>query len=329
MAEPSTHINYSFEDIQRYLQGKMSAAEMHALEKAALQDPFLSDAIEGYREASSATAQQHLNEINAALRKAKQNSKVISIKRNNQWLRIAAIIIVLAGAGIITNYFFKTSNKKQQAAKIKTETNNNNPAKDSTATLTPKTTAVTIAQNKTKRNIHLSTKEKQSSANAYADTTAKNETAMAASAAQNNEAEKSFAPVVLSNQKIDSAQILMRSITTAKNFTVNTFEGKVVDENNRPVVGTMIETADKKEAAFADPNGNFVLQNNDSIVNVTANMVGYESKTALLQTGNKNRIVLQKNIDQLNEAAIVTAKPVATPVGGWENFNHYVMHSIK
>ena len=40
MAEP-LYINYTFEDIQRYLQGKMSAAEMHAMEKAALQDPFL------------------------------------------------------------------------------------------------------------------------------------------------------------------------------------------------------------------------------------------------------------------------------------------------
>ena len=40
MAEP-LYINYTFEDIQRYLQGKMSAAEMHAMEKAALQDAFL------------------------------------------------------------------------------------------------------------------------------------------------------------------------------------------------------------------------------------------------------------------------------------------------
>ena len=40
MAEP-LYINYTFEDIQRYLQGRMSAAEMHSMEKAALQDPFL------------------------------------------------------------------------------------------------------------------------------------------------------------------------------------------------------------------------------------------------------------------------------------------------
>jgi hypothetical protein len=41
---------YSAEDIQRYLDGKMDPAGMHALEKAALEDPFLADAIEGFRE---------------------------------------------------------------------------------------------------------------------------------------------------------------------------------------------------------------------------------------------------------------------------------------
>ena len=34
-------------DIQRYLRGEMSAAEQHALEKAALSDPFLAEALEG------------------------------------------------------------------------------------------------------------------------------------------------------------------------------------------------------------------------------------------------------------------------------------------
>ena len=62
MAESSTHINYTFEDIQRYLQGKMSAAEMHDIEKSALQDPFLADAIEGYKEVDENEALKHLNE---------------------------------------------------------------------------------------------------------------------------------------------------------------------------------------------------------------------------------------------------------------------------
>lgn len=48
MADAQKHITYSYADIERYLQGKMNATEMHEMEKAALTDAFLADAIEGY-----------------------------------------------------------------------------------------------------------------------------------------------------------------------------------------------------------------------------------------------------------------------------------------
>src|SRR5882672_3226717 len=35
------------DDIAKYLRGELSPAEMHALEKRALSDPFLADALEG------------------------------------------------------------------------------------------------------------------------------------------------------------------------------------------------------------------------------------------------------------------------------------------
>jgi hypothetical protein len=41
---------YSTEDIRKYLDGELPDAEMQALEKAALEDPFLADAIEGFEE---------------------------------------------------------------------------------------------------------------------------------------------------------------------------------------------------------------------------------------------------------------------------------------
>jgi len=38
---------YSASDIQKYWRGELSAREMQELEKAALEDPFLADALEG------------------------------------------------------------------------------------------------------------------------------------------------------------------------------------------------------------------------------------------------------------------------------------------
>ncbi len=39
---------YKATDFARYHSGTMPADEMHAIEKAALEDPFLADALEGY-----------------------------------------------------------------------------------------------------------------------------------------------------------------------------------------------------------------------------------------------------------------------------------------
>ena len=48
MSEEKRHIVYTAADIQKYLTGQMSNAEMHAIEKAAMEDPLLAEAIEGY-----------------------------------------------------------------------------------------------------------------------------------------------------------------------------------------------------------------------------------------------------------------------------------------
>ena len=64
MSEQPKNINhYSLADIEQYLQGKLSPAEMHELEKAAVQDPFLADAIEGYQSTDLTLIKQDLADI--------------------------------------------------------------------------------------------------------------------------------------------------------------------------------------------------------------------------------------------------------------------------
>ena len=54
MKDNSNHITYSAADIEKYWKGQLSAAEQHAMEKAALEDPFLADAMEGYEAPAAA-----------------------------------------------------------------------------------------------------------------------------------------------------------------------------------------------------------------------------------------------------------------------------------
>ena len=74
IANNNEHINYSKADIEKYLQGKMNAAEMYALEKAALQDPFLADAIEGFEIANMQQAKEAIADTNFLIQTSTQPS---------------------------------------------------------------------------------------------------------------------------------------------------------------------------------------------------------------------------------------------------------------
>lgn len=61
MNERKNNKEYSAIDIQRYLNGQMSAKEMHAMETAALDDPFLAEAIEGFENTIAAGKEESMN----------------------------------------------------------------------------------------------------------------------------------------------------------------------------------------------------------------------------------------------------------------------------
>ncbi|MGE0770165.1 MAG: TonB family protein [Cyclobacteriaceae bacterium] len=84
------------DDIKRYLSGKMTPSERHDLERRALDDPFLADAIEGAEKISAETFSNDVAEIQ---KRAKPSRPFFSP------LRIAAGIILLAVAGFIVYQF--------------------------------------------------------------------------------------------------------------------------------------------------------------------------------------------------------------------------------
>ena len=106
---------YNYNEIERYLQKQMSSAEMHAFEKAMMSDPFLADALEGFQASDAALSNQHLAEINQQIRPKKDGAKVVGLTTSAKWLRIAAMFIVLIGAGFIT---YRILNKPGDSTEI-------------------------------------------------------------------------------------------------------------------------------------------------------------------------------------------------------------------
>jgi TonB family protein len=93
----SKNNGFTVSDIERYYSGKMSPEEKHALEKAALDDPFLADALEGY--AFTSTPFTDLVKIQSRLDEKLNNNKVVPVFQKYKWLSVAAILLVIAGAG--------------------------------------------------------------------------------------------------------------------------------------------------------------------------------------------------------------------------------------
>jgi hypothetical protein len=319
MAEPSTYHNYSFEDIQRYLQGKMGTAEMHELEKTALQDPFLADAIEGFNEADLTISRQHLNEINAGLFAEKRKSKIVGFTKRIQWLNVAAVVIVLAGIGVVASYFIKssTSSKSTEVARLQSRQAKNESGQDSlsamanTNGLAKKTdTALVIAENKatkkmqpsfSKRKLPEAALKKQdteiagvSAAPPQPDYDVKSSVTDTGNYVLN--ANKPSSPeqtMAARSQTVADTPLQLQGKVSGLSVSPFTFSGKVVDENNYPIPFAIIEADDTGKNLIADANGDFKLCKKDSLINVTVSSLGYDSRNVALRQGVNNPIILK------------------------------------
>jgi hypothetical protein len=161
MSDHKEHIShYSAADIQRYVQGKLSAAEMHAMEKAALDDPFLADAIEGMQLAFdehkesivTGQLQQLQQQFNA---RTHRTAKVVAFKPFRYWqaAAAAAVVLIITGVWMFSNDRETAANKQAARVIAKTEepqptvspalTENKNPGADTDSAVPAEVTANT------------------------------------------------------------------------------------------------------------------------------------------------------------------------------------------
>jgi len=126
MATGTNIKNFTAADIEKYHKGLLSSKEMHDLEKAALDDPFLADALEGYAVTAKRT-QADIAELKSRLAQRVEGAKVIPLSAGKSkpipWLRIAALLIIISGTAVLANQFiFKgKSNKIAKNEITKTE----------------------------------------------------------------------------------------------------------------------------------------------------------------------------------------------------------------
>ncbi|MBL0144517.1 MAG: carboxypeptidase-like regulatory domain-containing protein [Chitinophagaceae bacterium] len=332
MAEKQ-HIIYTAEDIKKYLEGNLTPAQMHAIEKAALDDEFLAEAIEGYSKNADKKWNVALDEAKAKFNviAKKDETKIVALpKTKTMWWRAAAVILVIAGSAITYNLLTKPGKIQPEIAANKTiETNDvplvnldtNAPKKDITAAAeqnivtdkaASKTTAVNT--NAVTNGVTTTPDTKETLANAKAETKGIvnapekiNPVATApagnAAAAKEDIAKQNEATASYDFNNIAKNEAVKKAKAAPTNYN---FISQVVAADNTPLPFANISIKNENFGTYADVKGNFRLISSDSLLTVEVKSVGYLPKYYTLNAKtNLNKIVLTEDkIDAKNQVVI-------------------------
>ncbi|MFN5430483.1 MAG: hypothetical protein ACK498_07070, partial [Cyclobacteriaceae bacterium] len=130
------------DDIEKYRKGELTPNEMYSLEKKALSDPFLADALEGAETISAKDFSEDMNELKKSIQYQTEQKSVVSFgqtkmtseaaqkkvskeqtlvgegKRTSKWvwpLRIAASLFIMLGIFWVANQLIPNEEKENLA----------------------------------------------------------------------------------------------------------------------------------------------------------------------------------------------------------------------
>lgn len=346
MEDKKINISYSAADIKRYLSGEMSPQEMHAIEKAALDDHFLAEAMEGYENFKDGEFDSALAALKEKLT-TDEKAKIIAIAKPPvlKWWRTAAAVLLIATT--VTIAYLMTGNNATQNSivsdtKKNADTVKNDVAKilsdsvNETATAANDVAINEAAQNDRKEKDHIinrtlpaqSTPDivKQYNENAASkDITAKEAESKDEYKATHKEIATKNAPT-FALEKPEAAKVPVKELTRQKNETaglkndVNVLSGKisgvqisdhnfnaqVLDKDNSPLAFASINVAHEKKIFQTDANGKVSLPSKDSTLDVAVSAVGYETKKITLKDDVANNKIVLDELKPQLNEVVVT-----------------------
>jgi len=93
------------------------------------------------------------------------------------------------------------------------------------------------------------------------------------------------------------------SISMRGQINNGTISGRIMDDNNEPVVGAMVAVKGGKTATLSDENGFFKLQNISSGQTIVVSSIGYQMKEILAKTGYYS-ISMEHSVNSLSDVVV-------------------------
>ena len=343
MSRNKNSIPYSASDIAKYRKGELSAREMHDLEQAALDDPFLADAIEGFTQ--HPTLQQDFDDLHQRL-----NTKVADASRRRKIgsvpypyrIALAATLILLLGIGYTFFYHYAGSPAKASAKAATPQlapepaTVADNGRKPEPATV-PSNAPATIPANApapepatVARNVPTPAAQPPGTAAlrhrlpASATNQASTSKALTSNQVPIRRSDKdstqalqsvSFIPPANQFQPVPDSLTLANLALEKKQYKAIPllYSGKVLDLQNHPLAGAFLAlNGNNGSGTVTDDQGQFMLSLHplDSTRQLTVSMIGYDRASLAVNTLSTedvkgNVIHLRPSTANLDEVVVV------------------------
>ncbi|HTS44434.1 MAG TPA: carboxypeptidase-like regulatory domain-containing protein [Puia sp.] len=340
--------HYSVEDIEKYFQGKFGPNEMHAIEKAAIDDPFLADAMEGIRHAlqkqETGTLYQDIEELKQRLdRRITKKRKVIFLLSDRGWWQAAVVLLILAIGGITTYYIVHNNKVSLAVSSLAKKENPDHSNADSSKTaivLSPPSyadsasIAETLPATRSFKIIARTSDRKKGRTAHKQDTSvmANNIASLSDKPNAGVQQQSSPRPTTAAGEEVRNTQPDFKK-SPAQSY----FSGKVTDKYNQPIVSAHIELKNKKINTVTDKNGNFRLdiKDHDPTANAEIRSEGYDPAFINLNNGAGNTIILHESKSYLPQVVVGYGKSGkietnqiipqdAEPINGWDQYKIYL-----
>lgn len=274
-------------DFKEYIQGKRRGKAANELEREALNDPFLQDAIDGF----DSVPGEHLSII-------EQLEKQITGKQKHRslwWIGIAASVVLIIGIGILispeneTNFVTEKATKKIEKTAISI---------DKQEVVTENNSIKTIAVHTQKRKLKsiVSDTNKVVIDEISIVETTDNIT-------QSNNFEAQVSATIQPDTDTNKTEVLTRILATAPK-PIYKITGVVYDEEGKPLAGANVKFENSYKGVVTDLHGKFELPANKNSDQLKISYIGYNEKKISVDS-EKISVQLEPNNLALNEVVVV------------------------
>ncbi len=291
----SNNISFSNKTLLQYVNGELSSADAHEIEKAALMDPFLAEALEGLEKSQKPS--QSVQSIQAKLQ-----------GRRPAYQRILLVAASIALLATITISLFQNSTwKKEEAIAYQDHLATSEPENDQTASNQVPSPAEQLVPEQNEGDIALQEETSSMEPNTDSQIGQAIEIPQQDSSRTNPSGNLSF--------------LVTKKIT-----------GIVLSEDQRPIAGVVIETNDTEVGTLTNDKGEFEIVVPESADLLTFYSAGFEPQQHDIKDGENIDITLAKdaeenyayNIESKNNNSTSAGYLPARPIDGYREFNKYL-----